>query len=183
MVDTSFVVPEAKRHRFVAYYRGANLLDPMKPGLSRIEHTSPYPGAYVRNWPRQSGGGGLVTTLGDMLALVRALLPGSGTLLKPGTLAQMSTDQLPSTQVIRFATLGPMPGKGFGLAGSVTRTPTAVDPPNSSGELQWGGVAGTHWWICPRANFAGVLMAQRYMAFWNPFFFEFKKLAYAAHTA
>jgi CubicO group peptidase (beta-lactamase class C family) len=60
---------------------------------------------------------------------------------------------------------------------------TAVDPPNSSGELQWGGVAGTHWWICPHANFASVLMAQRYTAFWNPFFFEFKKLAYAAHTA
>ena len=27
---------------------------------------------------------------------------------------------------------------------------------------------------------AGVLMAQREMSFWNPFFFEFKRLAYAA---
>ena len=182
MVDTSFVVPEAKRDRLVAYYGGADLLDPMKPGLSRIDDTSPYPGAYLRNWPRQSGGGGLVTTLDDMLALVRALLPGSSRLLKPTTLAQMGADQLPSNQVIRFATLGPMPGKGFGLAGSVTRTPTPIDPPNSAGELQWGGLAGTHWWICPRADFAGVLMAQRYMAFWNPFFFEFKKLAYATHA-
>jgi len=181
MVDTAFVVPSAKRDRLVAYYKGSNL-DPMKPGLSRIDDTSPYPGAYVRNWPRQSGGGGLITTLADMRALVSALLPGSGTLLKPATLAHIGVDQLRSDLVIRLSTLGPMPGKGFGLAGSVTRTPTAIDPPNSSGELQWGGVAGTHWWICPRANFAGVLMTQHYMAFWNPFFFEFKKPAYGTHA-
>jgi CubicO group peptidase (beta-lactamase class C family) len=103
MVDTAFVVPAAKRDRLVAYYEGTDLLDPMKPGLSRIDDTSPYPGAYVRNWPRQSGGGGLVTTLDDMRALVSALLPGSGTLLKPATLAHMGADQLPSNLVIRFA--------------------------------------------------------------------------------
>lgn len=182
MVDTAFVVPEGKRDRLVAYYKGADLLDPMKPGLTRIDDSQPYPGAYLRNWPRQSGGGGLVTTLPDMLALVRALLPGSGRLLKPDTLTQMRTDQLPASQVIRFATLGPMPGKGFGLAGSVTRAPTPIDPPGSTGELQWGGLAGTHWWICPGADLAGVLMTQRAMGFWNPFFFEFKRAAYAAHA-
>ena len=86
MTDTSFFVPEAKRDRLVAYYKGADLLDPMKPGLTRIDDTQPYPGAYVKPWPRQSGGGGLVSTLPDMLALVRALLPGSDRLLKPATL-------------------------------------------------------------------------------------------------
>ena len=29
----------------------------------------------------------------------------------------------------------------------------------------------------PGGDTAGVLMAQREMAFWNPFFFEFKRLA------
>jgi CubicO group peptidase (beta-lactamase class C family) len=179
MADTGFFVPEAKQERFVAYYRGADVLDPMKPGLFRNDD-KPYPQAYRRPFPRLSGGGGLVTTMPDMLALVRALLPGSDTLLKPETIKQMMANQLPGGQTIRFATLGPIPGKGFGLGGAVTFAPMPFDPPNSKGEFQWGGVAGTHWWICPEANTAGVLMAQREMAFWNPFYFEFKRLAYEA---
>ncbi|MCP3466964.1 MULTISPECIES: serine hydrolase [unclassified Bradyrhizobium] len=179
MVDTGFSVPEAAQGRLVAYYRGADVLDPMKPGLWRIDD-QPFPQAYRRPFPRLSGGGGLVSTLPDMLALVRALLPGSGELLKPETLRQMMTNQLGGGQTIRFATLGAIPGKGFGLGGAVTFAPTPFDPPNSTGEFQWGGVAGTHWWICPAADTAGVLMAQRAMGFWNPFFFEFKRLAYEA---
>ena len=177
MVDTGFFLPESKHERLVAYYRGVDLMDPTKPGLTRLEN-SPYPGAYLKPVPRLSGGGGMVTTLPDMLALVRSLLPGDNMLLKPATLAQMATNQLRPDQCIAFSMLGPMPGKGYGLAGSVIMQPSAFDPPNSSDELQWGGVAGTHWWINPKTGFSGVLMAQRYMAFWNPFFFEFKRLAY-----
>lgn len=179
MTDTGFFVPESAQGRLVAYYRGADVLDPMKPGLFRNDD-KPYPQAYRRPLPRLSGGGGLVTTMPDMLALVRALLPGPDTLLKPDTIKQMMGNQLPEGQTIRFATLGPIPGKGFGLGGAVTFAPMPFDPPNSTGEFQWGGVAGTHWWICPQANTAGILMAQREMAFWNPFFFEFKRLAYEA---
>jgi CubicO group peptidase (beta-lactamase class C family) len=179
MADTGFFVPEAEQGRLVAYYRGADVLDPMKPGLFRNDD-KPYPQAYRRPFPRLSGGGGLVTTMPDMLALVRALLPGSDMLLRPDTVKQMMANQLASGQTIRFATLGAIPGKGFGLGGAVTFAPTPFDPPNSKGEFQWGGVAGTHWWICPGANTAGVLMAQREMAFWNPFYFEFKRLAYEA---
>ncbi len=167
MVDTGFFAPEAKKDRLVAYYRGADVMDPMKPGLWRHDN-QPYPGAFAQAFPRLSGGGGLVSTLPDMLALVRAMLPGSGTLLKPDTLRQMMTNQLGEGQTIRFANLGAIPGKGFGLGGAVTFAPTPFDPPNSTGEFQWGGVAGTHWWICPQANTAGVLMAQRAMGFWNP---------------
>ena len=178
MVDTGFYVPLAEQGRLVAFYRGADVLDPMKPGLWRIDDQPAQ--AYRQPFLRLSGGGGLVSTLPDMLALVRALLPGSDALLKPETVRQMMTNQLPDGQTIRFATLGAIPGKGFGLGGAVTFAPTPLDPPNSTGEFQWGGVAGTHWWICPQANTAGVLMAQRQMSFWNPFFFEFKRLAYAA---
>ena len=178
MVDTGFYVPEAQQGRLVAFYRGADILDPMKPGLWRIDDTPPQ--AYRQPLPRLSGGGGLVSTLPDMLALLRSLLPGEERLLKPETLKQMMTNQLPEGRTIRFARLGPIAGKGFGLGGAVTFAPSPIDPPNSTGEFQWGGVAGTHWWICPKANTAGVLMAQREMSFWNPFFFEFKRLAYAA---
>ena len=85
MVDTGFVVPEGQRHRFTAYYCGADPLDPMKPGLTRADHL-PYPQAYLRPVPKLSGGGGLVSTLPDMVALVRSLLPGGPTLLKPETI-------------------------------------------------------------------------------------------------
>ena len=178
MVDTAFYVSEARQKRFVAFYRGADILNPMKPGLWKIEDTPPQ--IYLKPPARLSGGAGLVSTLPDMLALVRSLLPGGNQLLKPDTIKQMMTNQLPPGQTIRFARLGPVPSKGFGLGGAVTIAPEPVDPPNSTGEFQWGGVAGTHWWICPQANIAGVLMAQREMSFWNPFFFEFKRLAYEA---
>ena len=179
MMDTAFVVPQEKQDRFVAYYKGVDLLDPTKPGLTRLEN-SPYPGAYLQPVPRLSGGGGLVTTIFDMIALVRALLPGGPQLLKPETIDEMMRNQLPGAQWIRFAMLGTMPGKGYGLGGAVTVEPGPLDPQRSQGEFQWGGVAGTHWFINPRENIAGVVMAQRYMAFWNPYFFDFKRQAYQA---
>src|SRR5712672_23179 len=88
MVDTGFVVSDG--NRLVAYYAGADPFDPMKPGLTRTDD-APYPGAYLRPFPRQNGGGGLVSTLPDMVALIRSLLPGGPTLLKPDTIELMMT--------------------------------------------------------------------------------------------
>jgi CubicO group peptidase (beta-lactamase class C family) len=179
MVDTGFVVPEKDRDRLVAYYAGADLMDPMKPGLTRTDN-APFPGAYLRPFARLNGGGGLVSTLPDMVALIRGLLPGGPTLLKPETIALMMTNQLPEGQWIRFAMMGEQPGKVHTLAGGLIATPGAFDHPDASGELYWGGVAGTQWWISPKRNMAGVMMAQRQMAFVHPFSFEFKRLAYQA---
>ena len=179
MVDTGFVVPEEKRERFAAYYAGADIANPMKPGLTRSDD-SPYPGAYLRPVPRLSGGGGLVSTLPDTVALLRSLLPGGPTLLKPETIALMMSNQLPDGVFIRFPGFGEIQGKGFGLAGALTLVPSALDPKGATGEFQWGGIAGTHWWISPKANLAGLLMTQRQMAFWHPFSFEFKQLVYQA---
>lgn len=179
MADTGFVAPQEKRARLAAYYVGADLVDPMKPGLTRTDD-APYPQAYLRPFPRLSGGGGLVSTLPDMVALMRSLLPGGPTLLKPKTIALMMTNQLPEGTWIRFPQLGEIQGKAFGLAGALTLTPSSVDPEGSSGEFQWGGIAGTHWWISPKTNLAGLLMTQRQMAFWHPFSFEFKQLVYRA---
>lgn len=179
MVDTGFVVPEEKRHRLAAYYAGADLIDPMKPGLTRAD-AAPYPQAYLRPFPRLSGGGGLVTTLPDMLALLRNLLPGGPTLLRPETIALMMTNQLPDGVRIGFPGFGKIEGKAFGLGGSLTLASSSLEPKGATGEFQWGGIAGTHWWISPHANLAGLLMTQRQMAFWHPFSFEFKQLVYQA---
>jgi CubicO group peptidase (beta-lactamase class C family) len=179
MVDTGFVVPEKDHGRLVAYYVGADLMEPMKPGLTRTDNY-PYPGAYVRPVARFDGGGGLVTTMPDMVALIRSLLPGGKTLLRPETIAQMMSNQLPDGQWIRFALMGEQVGKAHTLAGGLIVKPTPFDHPDASGELYWGGVAGTQWWISPKHNMAGVMMAQRHMSFVHPFSFEFKRLAYEA---
>ena len=50
-------------------------------------------------------------------------------------------------------------GKAFGLAGGLNLAPSPLDHADSIGELFWGGVAGTQWWISPKRNMAGVMMA------------------------
>jgi CubicO group peptidase (beta-lactamase class C family) len=176
MADTGFVVPEHQRNRLVAYYAGADLMDPKKPGLTRLDD-APYPGAYLRPFPRQNGGGGLVSTLPDMVALIRSLLPGGPTLLKPDTISLMMTNQLPKGIWIRFPGLGELTGRGFGLAGGLIVEPSPLDDTDETGQLFWGGVAGTQWWISPKMNTAIVMMTQRQMAFAHPFALEFRRSA------
>jgi CubicO group peptidase (beta-lactamase class C family) len=179
MVDTGFVVPEKDQNRLAACYAGADLMDPMKPGLTRTDNY-PWPGAYLRAVPRLDGGGGLVSSLPDMVALVRSLLPGGLTLLKPETIALMMTNQLPDGVWMRFPVSGELVGRGYGLAGGLIVQPSPLHHPDARGEFYWGGLAGTQWWISPKANVAGLLMTQRQMAFFHPFVFEFKRLAYDA---
>ena len=192
MNETSFWVPPDQQHRLVAYYSGSSLTDPMRPGLTRTDD-APYPEAYRRPFARRSGGGGLVSSLGDMIKLVRALMPpdpdrprraadisSTYSLLQPGTLALMMKNQLPDGLCLRSSAFGEVRGKGHGLAGTVTRVPSGLESPHSVGEFHWGGIAGTHWWIHPRHRLAGVVMTQRHWAFWHPFAFEWKRAVY--HT-
>lgn len=179
MVDTRFVVPPQDLPRLAAMYAGASRLNPLEPGLTPANDW-PYPKAFTVPVPSQSGGGGLVTTLPDMVALMRSLMPGGKSVVKPETIALMMRNHLPDGASIRFPTVGAVPGKVFGLGGAITVKPSAYDPPGSLGEFEWGGIGGTHWWINPRHNIAGLAMTQRQQGFWHPFSFEFKRLAYAA---
>jgi CubicO group peptidase (beta-lactamase class C family) len=179
MVDTGFVVPAKDQGRLAACYAGADLMDPMKPGLTRTDNY-PWPGAYLRAVPKLDGGGGLVSSLPDMVALVRSLLPGGPTLLKPETIALMMTNQLADGVWMRFPLSGELVGRGYGLAGGLIVQPSPLHHPDARGEFYWGGLAGTQWWISPKANVAGLLMTQRQMAFFHPFALEFKRLTYEA---
>jgi CubicO group peptidase (beta-lactamase class C family) len=181
MRDTGFVVPESDRDRLAALYVG-DPLDPTKPGLRRLDD-APYPGAFLKPMPRQSGGGGLVSTLDDQVTLLRALTPGEGALLRADTLEAMGTNQLADGVWLRFPATGVARGKGHGLAGAVTVEEGSLDAPGSRGALQWGGMAGTHWWISPAQGLSAVLMTQRYMGFWNPYWWEFQKRMAAAAAA
>ena len=114
----------------------------MKPGLTRRDD-APYPGANLRPVPRLNASGGLVSTLPDMVALIRSLLPGGSALLKPDTIALMMTNQLRDGVWIRFPRLGELRGRVFGLAGALILEPSPLDQKDSTDELYWGGLAGT----------------------------------------
>ena len=179
MTDTDFWVPEEKLNRLSALYVGVDLLDPTKPGLLRAD-TKPFPGAYTRKLPRESGGGGLVSTLGDTVKFIQSFLPGGPTLLKPATIELMYQNQLAAGLCVQFPNMPRFENKGFGLGSSVTIGSGAWEPAKVVGEVGWGGLAGTIWWINPRIGIAGVLMTQRYFGFGNPYSFVFKAQAYQA---
>ena len=179
MNDTDFWVPPAKRDRLCALYVGVDLLDPTKPGLLRADD-KPYPGAYTYKVPRESGGGGLVSTLQDSVRLIRSLMPGGTTLLKAATLELMFSNQLPAGLCLRFPNVPLQPGWRFGLGSSVRITSDKGLPGEVAGEASWGGLAGTLWWINPRLGIAAVLMTQRYFGFGNPYAYEFHRQAYKA---
>ena len=74
----------------------------------------------------------------------------------------------------------PFRNKGFGFGSSVTIGTSPFEPKEVVGEVGWGSLAGTIWWINPRIGIAAVLMTQRYFGFGNPYTFVFKGQAYKA---
>jgi CubicO group peptidase (beta-lactamase class C family) len=179
MTDTDFWVPPAKLDRLCALYVGVDLLDPTIPGLLRADD-KPFPGAYTRKMPRESGGGGLVSTLGDTVKFIQSFLPGGTSLLRPGTIELMYRNQLATGMCVQFPNMPRFETKGFGLGSSVATGTTPWEPADVVGEVGWGGLAGTIWWINPRIGIAAVLMTQRYFGFGNPYSFVFKAQAYKA---
>ena len=179
MNDTDFWVPPAKRDRLCTLYVGVDLADPTKPGLLRADD-KPYPGAYMHKLPRESGGGGLVSTLDDSVRLIQSLMPGGPMLLKPATLEKMFSNQLPAGLCVRFPDAALQPGWRFGLGSAVRTSSDAGLPDEVASEVSWGGLAGTLWWINPRLGIAAVLLTQRYFGFGHPYAYEFNRHAYKA---
>ena len=112
----------------------------------------------------ESGGAGLVGTVGDYARFAQMLLSG-GTLdghryLKPETIALMTRDHIgPETGITRNHAYYPGPYSGFGLGFAVR---TSV-PPNTEwplGEFRWDGVAGTFFFVDPTDDMFAVFMVQ-----------------------
>jgi CubicO group peptidase (beta-lactamase class C family) len=179
MVDTGFWLPPAKFDRLCALYIGVEPMDPSRPGLKRLED-KPYPGWYQQPPVRESGGAGLVSTLPDTVRLLQSLMPGGPTLLKRQTIHQMWQNQLPPGVCIEFPNRPREPGHCFALGSAVTLAAEAGEPAAAKGEVGWGGLAGTIWWINPRIGIAAALMTQRYFGVNDPYAFEFKREAYRA---
>ena len=183
MVDTGFVVPEKDQGTAccVLCRRGPDGADEAGTHAERIIHRIP---ALICARSRGSnGGGGLVSTLPDMVALIRSLLPGGPTLLKPETIAQMMTNQLPDGAVDTLrADWASIRGKGFGLAGGLDPEAFAArsarcDQANSIG-ADWRAHNGG---FRQSATWPGMMMTQRQMSILSSILVqEFKRLAYEA---
>jgi CubicO group peptidase (beta-lactamase class C family) len=113
----------------------------------------------------ESGGGGMVSTIGDY-ARFAAMILGGGTLdgkryLSPKTIAYMDANHIgPASGVVPGPYYLPGPGFGFGL-GFAVRTEAGVSPIEGSvGEMNWSGAGGTTFWVDRQENLFVVFMAQ-----------------------
>jgi CubicO group peptidase (beta-lactamase class C family) len=179
MVDTDFYVPADKHDRFTTMYSPTDFFQPMKGGLVKAD--DPRTGSYSRPKALLSGGGGLVSTVADYLSFLRVIINDGEwqgvRLLKPETLALMRTNQLAPGVGVRFP-MWEMPNTVFGLGFAIKLAPAPDEPPCAAGEYHWGGMAGTHSWMSPRAGIAGFCLTQRMPGFWHPFSHDFKRLVY-----
>jgi len=162
MADTGFHVPPEKAHRLACCYQATpegsfTLQDDAK--------TSPYlaPPAFV------SGGGGLVSTAQDYLRFARMLLnKGSFNghrLLARKTIDLMAANHLPGGKSIpemsrSMFSEASYDGVGFGLGFATITAPHRTLLPASAGDLSWGGMASTFFWIDPQEDLIGLFFTQ-----------------------
>lgn len=179
MSDTAFAVPAEKLGRLAQIYKSDKLYGPvpMQPeeilliGDVTVPTTCP------------SGGGGLISTLGDYLAFCTCLLnngryPG-GSLLGRKTLEWMTSDHIPA-QLKPLKMGAEQLDFGFGLGFRVATSLGEARALTSVGEYGWGGAANTFFWIDPAEEMIGLMMTQHMPLEPYPVQERFRILAYQA---
>jgi CubicO group peptidase (beta-lactamase class C family) len=112
----------------------------------------------------ESGGAGMVGTIGDYARFLQMLLDG-GTVdgrqyLKPETIALMASDHIgPETKIARDEFYFPGETSGFGL-GFAVRTAVPANTAWPLGEYRWDGVGGTFFFVDPKDDMFTLLMMQ-----------------------
>lgn len=104
----------------------------------------------------EDGGGGLVSSVDDLLAFARMLLRGGDPVLSPGAVRQMTRDQLTAQQKARD-------GKGFLDDGPRTWSfaqSVILDGPRA-GAFGWDGGLGTSWLVDPAQGLTVIVLTQR----------------------
>lgn len=186
MVDTSFSVPEDKMERFLPNHvinpeTGALTTIPAGPGGAMSDY---------QNVTLFSGGGGLVSTTMDYMRFAEAMRNGGELdgqrILSPKTVSYMAQNHLPASISSggngEQPTLGsPLRGFGFGLGFGLVTDPAAGGVMGSAGEFNWGGAAGTVFWIDPVEEITVVGMIQL-MGSPYPFRSDLKVATYQALT-
>ncbi|MFN0121120.1 MAG: serine hydrolase domain-containing protein [Blastocatellia bacterium] len=182
MVDTGFFVPAEKKNRFAKLYTQTKtgVIEPMPLCAAREDCLAKFPNVAPSMLEIQgmlSGGGGLVSTTYDYLRFCQMLL-NKGThegtrLLGRKTVELMTSDHL-------GAIPGMSAGNGFGLGFSVNKAPGEAGMMGSPGEYNWGGAAGTKFWIDPKEELIGIYMIQILPHTGLEYGSEFRVLTYQA---
>ena len=142
----------------------------------------------------EMGGGGLYGTAHDYLRFVRMMLnegksDRGDAILKPETVAQMSTNAMGTSKVALMKTAVPelsndaefFPGveKQWGLSFVINNAEAPTG--RSTGSLGWAGLANTYYWIDQKKGVGGVFATQ-ILPYADkktlPLFYAFEKTAY-----
>ena len=176
MRDTGFTVPPGKKGRFVQMYSKTEDETGIEP--SSAEYSTGYYD-YESRW--YSGGGGLVSTTRDYLRFCQMLLHGGHLdgkrVLGRKTIELMTRDHVKG---IRRASSVLSRGYGFGLDFAVHVDMAESGLNGSLGEYNWGGLAGTIFWIDPTEDMIGLYMIQMLPPRFSAGQAQFKRLAYQA---
>lgn len=203
MNDTGFHVPADSLDRFAACYsppggfnfgndvasranrrpgHGDNEKTPVRPPIEVYD--APHNSNYTKPPVFLSGGGGLVSTLGDYLRFTQMLLNDGildgNRLLGRKTVELMRANHLPAELVPIAIGNDGLAGNGFGLGVSALVDPPASSAPGSVGAYGWGGLATTHFWIDPEEDMVGLFMTQFVPSDYYPVEREFRLAAYQA---
>jgi CubicO group peptidase (beta-lactamase class C family) len=158
MRDTGFYVPAAQWDRLPTCY-GRDF------GSGEVVLLHPAGGGFFAQPPVfESGGGGLVSTVDDLLAFGRMLMDkgigGGERLLSRPTVELMTMDHIAPEQKAAspfFAGFWDDHSWGLGMGVITARRDLAGVP----GRFGWDGAFGTSCWVDPTEQLIGVLMAQR----------------------
>ena len=174
MTDTRFDVKPSQHQRIAEPFA---VCPDSGEAVDLIDIRKPY--------PMESGGAGLVSTVGDYARFLQCLLNG-GTLngqriLMPNTVRNMTSDHLGGMEQHFTQRSGNMlsRGVGFGLGFSV-KLQDGLDPlPGSAGLYGWGGIGGTTFFVDPAKDLFGILLTQapNQRDWYRPLF---RSLVYAA---
>src|SRR5262249_37176643 len=111
-----------------------------------------------------SGGGGLVSTARDYARFCQMLLNGGELrgvrLLRPQTIKQMTSKQLPIEPLPMKRSGFPLPGMGFGLGVSVRLETKSSRPDPAAGEFGWNGAASPYFWVAPKSEMFVIVLQQ-----------------------
>lgn len=172
MRDTAFFVADDAKRPLIAEPLPGDWFD--RPVAGITEATAPH------RW--ESGGAGMVGTIGDYAHFAQMLLSG-GELdgrryLRRETLARMASDQLGEGTGVRKDPEFYFPGRdsSFGLGFAVR---TTANGPLPTGEYRWDGVGGTFFFIDPADDMFVICMMQS-PSQRGPIQDELKRLVYAA---
>ena len=178
MNDTFFEVPSTKRERFVQNH----FINPDTGSLVNVDY-APAPYGYRKGVALSdyfdvsliSGGAGLVSTALDYARFAEMLRRGGSLdgarILGPKSIGFMTRnhlsedsmhaawEQMPTPDIGR-------PGFGFGLGFGVVTDAAALGVLGSDGEYNWGGAAGTIFWVDPVEELVVVSLIQLMQSPW-----------------